>query len=440
MENKNKKIIIIGGGLTGLSLGYHLNKKKHNNFIVFEKASEVGGLCKSEKIDGFTFDYTGHLLHSRTSYVGSLINKLLKNNVVEIKRSAWIYINDRLIPYPFQVNLFGLPSTIVKECLLGFIKAAYANEDKMPLKTYEDWIRRNFGDGIAKYFMIPYNHKLWTVPLNDLAYNGANKYVPTLSLSEIIDGALGIKNNDFGYNVYFKYPIYGGIGSIANALADFIKDHIQLGAEVIGVDLKKKIVQLKNEDEISYDYLVSSAPLPEFISSLKNLPSKIKKLNKELKNTSVYCGSFGIKSKETSGKHWIYFPEKDFVFYRVGFQSNFSSEVGPRNTTSIYAEVSFSDKKKVNKDKILDLIYADLIKAKIIKKEDKVLTKKLLCLKYAYVRQDKNYKNATKHIHEYLNKQNIYSIGRFGKWEYSAMEDAILEGKEIAEKISNNTK
>ncbi len=59
-------ILIIGAGLAGLSTAYHLGSK--DGYQICEKEGEVGGLCRSYEKDGFTFDYTGHLLHLRNEY------------------------------------------------------------------------------------------------------------------------------------------------------------------------------------------------------------------------------------------------------------------------------------------------------------------------------------------------------------------------------------
>ncbi|MCM8799269.1 MAG: FAD-dependent oxidoreductase, partial [Candidatus Omnitrophica bacterium] len=60
----NKRIVILGAGLTGLSTAYFL-QRHIKDISVFEKEKEVGGLCRSKIKDGFIFDYAGHLLHFR---------------------------------------------------------------------------------------------------------------------------------------------------------------------------------------------------------------------------------------------------------------------------------------------------------------------------------------------------------------------------------------
>jgi phytoene dehydrogenase-like protein len=59
-----EKIVILGAGLTGLSCAYHLRK----DYAIYERENEPGGLCRSNKKDGFVFDCTGHLLHFKTPY------------------------------------------------------------------------------------------------------------------------------------------------------------------------------------------------------------------------------------------------------------------------------------------------------------------------------------------------------------------------------------
>jgi protoporphyrinogen oxidase len=118
-----KRILILGAGLAGLSAAWHL-QRRNLDCQVFEKEKEVGGLCRSKKIDGFTFDCDGHILHFKQPYAFHLIKDVLGNNLVEHERNAWIYSHNRYSRYPFQANLYGLPLSIIKECLLGFIMAS----------------------------------------------------------------------------------------------------------------------------------------------------------------------------------------------------------------------------------------------------------------------------------------------------------------------------
>ncbi len=75
----NKDVVIIGAGIAGLSAAYHL---QNTNYLIFEKEYRVGGLCRSEIIDGFTFDYAIHTIYSSDEYASKLIKEvLLKDNL-----------------------------------------------------------------------------------------------------------------------------------------------------------------------------------------------------------------------------------------------------------------------------------------------------------------------------------------------------------------------
>ena len=108
------KILILGGGLTGLSIAYHLEKFGQTDYLVAERESAPGGLCGSIQKNGFTFDYAGHLLHLHTPYGKKLVKKLLKTNLLRQKRKASIYTNKSRVPFPFQANLFALPFAIMR--------------------------------------------------------------------------------------------------------------------------------------------------------------------------------------------------------------------------------------------------------------------------------------------------------------------------------------
>ena len=81
-------ISILGAGLAGLSAAYHLN----GEHMILEKDREVGGLCRSVNIGGYTFDYAPHILFTRDDYVKALFEDLLKGNLYKHTRKAYIYL------------------------------------------------------------------------------------------------------------------------------------------------------------------------------------------------------------------------------------------------------------------------------------------------------------------------------------------------------------
>ena len=102
-------IVILGGGLAGLATAYFLGDLPH---VVLEGDEAPGGLCRSRTIDGFVFDYTGHLLHMRDPRAVKLLDTLWPETFDVISRNASIRTRGVTVPFPFQANLHGLPGEV----------------------------------------------------------------------------------------------------------------------------------------------------------------------------------------------------------------------------------------------------------------------------------------------------------------------------------------
>ena len=83
--------LIIGGGLAGLAAGYGLEGKVP--YIIAEKECFPGGLSATLKRNGYSFDFSGHLLHLRWPRTKALILKLLSGNFSTLERDARVYIS-----------------------------------------------------------------------------------------------------------------------------------------------------------------------------------------------------------------------------------------------------------------------------------------------------------------------------------------------------------
>ncbi len=426
-----KKIIILGGGLSGLSAAWHLQKKKRN-CLVFEKESEVGGLCRSKNIKGFIFDYDGHLLHFRHKDSFNFIHQVVGRNLVRHDRNASIYAFSKYLRFPFQANLYGLPPRVVKECLFDFIQTQRRDPraEKNHL-NFSSWIHKTFGKGIARHFMVPYNRKFWTVEPKHLTCEWLDGFVPVPSLSQVIEGTIEESRRQFGYNARFWYPKKGGIQEVARAFASSLKG-IYASHRVVKIDMKNKQVHFSHKLRQKYDILIFSLPLPELLHLAQELPPSVVEALKGLEYTSIFNLNLGIGRPRLSDKHWVYFPDKKFIFFRVGFPVNFAPQAAPEGTSSLYVEVAYSQKKPIDKKTICDDIRRDLIRAGILDASDKILAQDLNDIQYGYIIYDQNRRRSLARIRDFLGDNDIYGLGRYGTWSYMSMEDCLLDGKRVA--------
>jgi UDP-galactopyranose mutase len=426
------KIIILGAGFAGLSTAYYL-QKSGIKCEVFEKEERVGGVCRTEISRGFTFDHCGHLLHFRNQDIKKLIRSLVSKKLVKHTRQSWIYSKGVYTRYPFQSNLYGLPEEVIEECLLGFVEARkkMKSGSKRRIRNFEEWVYSHFGKGIAKHFMIPYNQKLWTVPLREPTTHWMGRFIPRVSLKDIIHGATTDSKTLLGYNITFDYPRKGGIESVAEALASRVEG-VETQKAAMNISISRRNIQFTGEPKREFDFLISTIPLPELIRMMHGVPERIKRANEKLLHTSILNLCFGIDQPKVSDKHWVYIPEGKFLFYRVGFPSNFSPESTPKGMSSVTVEIAYRGKKPGN---AVDRSVKGLREMGLIKKGNRIVFQQVIPIPYAYVIYDRNYKKSLDIIHNFLSEKGIYSIGRFGGWQYTSIEDVILEGKKTADKI-----
>ena len=414
--------LIIGAGLTGLSTAYHLRKRGQTNFLIVEKAPFIGGLCASTTQHGFTFDVGGHLLHLHTPEGKKLVQKLLKNNLHKKSRRAFIYTQEARVPFPFQAHLYALPENIRRACALGLQNAPRI----LYPKTFKTWCLTHFGEGIYTHFLKPYNTKLWQIPPEKLTCTWCSTFVPKPTPAQMAQSITKPPTKNYGYNTSFYYPKTGGIGALAAALAKPIQPHILLNAPVTQIDLARRRV-LVNGHEIYFRKLVSTLALPDLIHLLA-AQTHLKQMAARLSAADITIYHLAV-NRQIPPFSWIYFPDPEIPFYRVGLQSAFSDRNAPANTSLFYIELPGLQKPGAALEK---QIWNALVQKGIIEETDKPVFKAWQPVKNAYVQYTFAREEVVEKLQNYLRAKGVFCAGRYGRWEYSFMESALLQGKETA--------
>jgi protoporphyrinogen oxidase len=114
---------------------------------------------------------------------------------------------------------------------------------------------------------------------------------------------------------------------------------------------------------------------------------------------------------------------------------NFSNAVAPAGTSSIYIEITHQPHEKLNINEMFERSLADLQKCGILQSGDRVLTRHVLDIRFAYVVFDEHRQAHIQDLIDYLESRDIFTAGRYGRWDYYSMEDSILSGKSAAEKV-----
>ncbi len=433
------KTLIIGGGVAGLSCARTLAEAS-SPYLLAEKENELGGLCRTVFTRGFTFDYTGHFLHFQKPGIEKWVLSLVDRPLRKRYRHAAIYSQGIYSEYPYQENNAGLPSSTVRENVLGALESVlhrrFGGWDLERTWDFKSWCLRAFGKGVSGNFMFPYNEKLWKFPLGKLSTLWMGRFVPFPRVSRVIQGALKRQPSVAGYNATFLYPEEGGISLLPHSIARGLP-RLWTRMELNGLDLEKHKATFAPGLELDYDYLVSSLPLPLLAALTRGLPFQLRKAAYRLKATSVYNINYGVRGSQPIPYSWVYFPEKEFGFHRAGSVSACVPGMAPKGHFSLYVEFSYRggkpDAKALGRHAV-----EKLIKLKWIRSQREIVVRVDLNLPGAYVIYDQGRKDTVSCLLKYYRKKGVFSVGRYGRWEYGTMESAMEQGMEAARTILGN--
>jgi UDP-galactopyranose mutase len=438
-----QKIVIVGAGPTGLGAAYRLQELGHRNFRLLEARSKVGGLASSETSpNGFTYDIGGHVLFSHYQYFDRLFDTLMGDEYQELVREAWVWMCGRFLPYPFQNNIRHLPKEVVLECLLGLIEAQRTPIDLSAIDNFEELIHKQFGAGIAKYFMMPYNFKVWAHPPRLMNKEWIGERVSTPPIERVL-GNVVLDRDDAGWgpNNTFKYPRYGGTGGLFERVVPYVKEHLALETPTVGVDAARKEVILADGTREPYDLLLSTMPLDHLVTMTAGAPDAVRDAARCLRHSGSFIVGVGVDRPARTSKCWMYFPESDAPFYRVTYLSNYSPEVVPDHTRqhSLLAEISHSEFKPESRCTIVDQTIEGMLNTRLLDESDveKIVDTYVIERDYTYPTPSLERDGALRTIQPWLESRDIYSRGRFGAWRYEVgnMDHSVAQGVEWVNRI-----
>lgn len=410
--------------MAGLSAAYH------SGLAIYEQHTKPGGTADSISQKDYVFDLGIHVLHSNDPNFYQILDDVGAELITQ-KRRAWIYSHGGYSAYPFQVNTFYLPRSVRFRCVAGYL----LRRNRSKPENYKEWLIQNFGRGFSQTFLIPYAEKFWRVSPSQMTYEWTSERVPQPRTIDVIKGAFRNQETTLGPNSEFHYPTKHGAGfaGIAQALASRI-NNIHYGMKAKAIDVHNRIITFnEGQEKITYDFLISTIPLPELVKLLSHMPSDVHSAADQLRFNSIAIVNLGVDLPNISNKHWIHYSEKDISFFRISFPNNFCKGLSPKGKSLIQAEVSYDLNNSPDRSELLRRVHSDLVRVGVLEPDHKISFEDVVYLKYGYVIYDHHRKAAVEKIHNYLHSLNIYTCGRYGDWEYHWSDDAIMSGKRAVE-------
>ena len=432
------RIVIVGAGPTGLCAGYRLTELGYTNWEMIEGSSKPAGLaCTIEDENKFKWDIGVHCIFSHFEFFDLLMDEMLPP-------SAWLYhqrysparMRNTWVGYPVQANLWRLPEKEVMGIVADLAQKAVAPTPPKP-RDFREWLHASFGKALTDTFMAPYNAKVWAHPADEMNSIWVGERVATIKLDDVLSNVIRRKDAPaWGPNAVFRYPM-NGTGhvweKVFNALPNERK---RLGKRVKAVRTAagKKALELDDGSSVPFDGLLSTMPVVELLRMTPDHPQLAELAegdngaadHSRFKHQTVNLVGVGVHGTDLpaalNGVHWVYFPEDEYLFYRVTVLSNFSPLMTavPGKQWSLLIEVSESRHRRVprNPQVLRRRVVEGLHASGMLPRNASIASIWSKRLEYGY---PVPYVERNMHMHaadDALRKLGIWSRGRFGSWKY----------------------
>ena len=426
------RTLIVGAGISGLATAAELPQGDPLDYLILEADPEIGGYCKTVRKDGFVWDYSGHFFHFKHPEIEAWLRERMQGQRVRVvQKRAFVGYKGRLIDFPFQKNIHQLPQDEFIDCLYDLYFARAPREllgpgappaPSAPAANFKEMLYRRFGRAIAEKFLVPYNQKLYACELTRLDPDAMGRFFPHADLTDIIRNMKVADNTS--YNSTFTYP-EGGAIEYVRALASAVSPAaIALSEPLIGIDLARRVARTPRR-ELRFDRLVSSIPFNRLLAlaGVAHDPA-VWTWNK------VLVLNLGFDRKGPREPHWIYYPDPQCVFYRVGFYDN----IFDTDRLSIYVEIGLPAEApaeaQVDVAALRERVLADLRRQGVIS-DHRLVAEHSVVMDPAYVHITRASLAEHARLGAELRQSGVYSLGRYGGWTYCSIEDNIVEARRL---------
>lgn len=426
--------LIIGAGISGLASAAALSAKSDGDYLVLEADREIGGYCKTVRREGFVWDYSGHFFHFKHPDIETwLRERMTGQRILTVEKRSYISYKGALIDFPFQKNIHQLPKEEFIDCLYDLFFASEAEKSRdaageaaqaaQAASNFKEMLHARLGRSICEKFLIPYNEKLYACDLETLDRDAMGRFFPHADLHEILRNMKVADNRT--YNSSFTYP-EGGAIEYVRALASAVRPGaICLEEPLVALDVERKLATTPRRT-IRYQRLISSVPFPSLLrlAGAGHETSPFSCASFSWNKVLVY--NLGFDKKGPRAVHWIYYPDRRTVFYRVGFYDN----IFDTDRLSVYIEIGYPHGAEVDAEATLPRVLNDLRREGVIS-DHRLVAQHSVVMDPAYVHITQPSLAAFRGYAAMLRTQGVFSIGRYGGWTYCSIEDNIVEARAV---------
>lgn len=431
-------VLIVGAGITGLTIAYLL-AKAGIKVLVLEKEKQVGGLAKSFCYGDFTFDIGPHRFYTHNQRVLAFIQEVLGDEGKILERQTAVHFRGRYYSWPLQPQvLFRLPLPLTLRAARDVITQGFKGKGSQ--RSFKDYIIRQYGSTLYEVFFKDYTQKFLGIPSEETHATWAQMGIIKAVIDEKVAprGLIGLIRMALfppAASLKFIYP-KRMMGSFCEILAEKIKG---LGGEILASHPLERMKISEGEIKTTFaqgeswpvERVIWTAPLTNLCSLLGISP-------RGLEYRAILLYLLEIEHLPLLPYQWCYYGDPKIIFSRVSQPSLFNESAAPPGRSGLCLEIlcQKGDDYWQNYRGLKNRVLADLMKVGLIEGKGEIMNFHYQRIPEAYPTYHINYPQRLAEIKKDLFRiSNLVIAGRSGSFWYNNMDECIEMASQVASQI-----
>lgn len=448
-----KRIVIIGAGVSGLSVAWGLCGRKNFEVTLLERGQNIGGLSRTIRHDGIYLDIGPHRFSPQLPKAVKLVRKLLGKDLVARQNLHGVYFNGLLYNYPPRLIDFFHLSSLINSFIFGsdwvfgkFLEGINKVLGKPRGKSFESILYKQFGRSFSNKVIFPMISKVWGT--KELCSEFANIRFLKPTFARIL-GRIFLKNSSLNDSVFY-YPVKG-YGEICERIGEYLKKNsqrLESGVNIESIEAKSlkgpfKIIYTQGSETKSIDAdilvsTISNKDLIGYFSSTGLVKDLVPYVDKFISRT-LRLGVIAIKNFHLPVRV-IIFPEAKFIFNRMSEMNLFSDLGYPEGQAILMVDVICDEGSAydvMNDEEFNKYLLDSVLTLGWFKKTD-VCRNFNIRFPKAYPILDEGRYKAQEKVNSYFENSGIILCGREASSDYNNAHNAMIKGFITANYISGD--